>query len=173
MRLKTRAVAAKNSPVSNQINNPMRAFSFFPLATLALAISAGSASAQSYSINWYKIAGGGGTSSNGQFTVTGTIGQHDAGEPMSGGNFTLTGGFWSLFSVVSTPGSPVVRIFLTSSNTAVVAWPVSATGFTLQQNSVLSYSGWNGSGSPIVVGSENQVVISPPTGRQFFRLVHP
>jgi hypothetical protein len=28
--------------------------------------------AQSYSIAWYKIAGGGGTSSNGQFSVRGT-----------------------------------------------------------------------------------------------------
>ena len=151
----------------------MKAFSFSLLVAGALALAARSASAQSYSIDWYKIAGGGGTSSNGQFTVTGTIGQHDAGGPMVGGNFSLTGGFWSLLSVVQAAGSPTIRIFLTSSNTAVVAWPVSATGFTLQQNSVLSYSGWNNSGAPIVVGSENQVVIAPPTGRQFFRLVHP
>jgi len=151
----------------------MRAFTFSLLAAGTLALSVGSASAQSYSIDWYKIAGGGGTSSNGQFTVTGTIGQHDAGGPMVGGNFSLTGGFWSLLSVVQAAGSPTMRIFLTSSNTAVVAWPVSATGFTLQQNSVLSYSGWNNSAASIVVGSENQVVIAPPTGRQFFRLMHP
>jgi hypothetical protein len=151
----------------------MKALSFFLLTGLALALSASTVSAQTYSIGWYKIAGGGGTSSNGQFTVSGTIGQHDAGGPMVGGNFSLTGGFWSLLSVVQTPGSPTIRIFLTTTNTAVVAWQVSATGFTLQQNDNLGPSGWAGAGSPITVGSENQVVIAPPVGREFYRLVHP
>src|SRR5215469_9329583 len=104
------------------------------LTGAALALSASSVRAQSYSIDWYKISGGGGTSSNGQYTVSGTIGQHDAGGPMTGGNYSLTGGFWSLLSVVQTLGSPTLRIFLTSSNTAVVAWPAPSTGFTLQMS---------------------------------------
>ena len=33
------------------------------------------ATAQSYSIDWYKIAGGGGTSTGGTYQVSGTIGQ--------------------------------------------------------------------------------------------------
>ena len=38
--------------------------------------------AQSYSIDWYKISGGGGTSTGGVYSVSGTIGQPDAsGEP--------------------------------------------------------------------------------------------
>ncbi len=151
----------------------MKSLSFSLLAALALTLSASSVSAQSYSIDWYKIAGGGGTSSNGQFSVSGTIGQHDAGGPMVGGNFSLTGGFWSLLSVVQTVGSPTIRIFMTSTNTAVVAWPASATGFTLQQDSSLSPSGWTTAGSPITVGSEFQVIIAPPVGREFYRLVHP
>jgi hypothetical protein len=60
--------------------------------------------AQTYSIDWYKIAGGGGTSSSGQYSVSGTIGQPDAGGAMTGGGYSLTGGFWSLISVVQTPG---------------------------------------------------------------------
>jgi hypothetical protein len=151
----------------------MKTLSISFLAAMALALSAGSVSAQNYSIDWYKIAGGGGTSSNGQFTLSGTIGQHDAGGPMVGGNFSLTGGFWSLLSVVQSVGSPTLRIFLTSTNTAVVAWPSSASGFTLQQNSVLGSAGWTGAGSPITVGSEFQVIISPPVGREFYRLTHP
>ncbi|HUC85210.1 MAG TPA: hypothetical protein VL970_08465, partial [Candidatus Acidoferrales bacterium] len=59
--------------------------------------------AQSYSIDWFKIAGGGGTSSNGQFSVSGTIGQPDAGGPLTGGSFSLAGGFWALYAV-QTPG---------------------------------------------------------------------
>ena len=35
--------------------------------------------AQAYSIDWYKIAGGGGTSTDGTYPVSGTIGQPDAG----------------------------------------------------------------------------------------------
>ena len=52
--------------------------------------------AQSYSIDWYKVAGGGGTSTGGTYSVSGTIGQHDAGGPMTGGSYSLTGGFWAL-----------------------------------------------------------------------------
>ena len=41
---------------------------------------------QSYSVDWYKVAGGGGTSTGGTYTVNGTIGQPDASGAMSGGN---------------------------------------------------------------------------------------
>ena len=66
--------------------------------------------AQQYSIDWYKVAGGGGTSTGGTYSVSGTIGQHDAGGPMTGGNYSLTGGFWALISVVQTPGAPTLYI---------------------------------------------------------------
>jgi hypothetical protein len=151
----------------------MKAIVISLLGGVALAISTNSVWAQSYSIDWYKISGGGGTSSNGQFSVSGTIGQHDAGGPMTGGNYSLMGGFWSLLSVVQTVGSPTLRIFLTTSNTAVVAWPAPSTGFNLQKNTDLNTTNWVAAGAPAVVGSENQVVVTPPTGRQFFRLKTP
>ena len=50
-----------------------------------------------YQIDWYTIDGGGGTSTGGPYTLTGTIGQADAGWS-SGGNYELLGGFW--------PGGP-------------------------------------------------------------------
>ena len=62
--------------------------------------------AQTYSIDWYKIAGGGGTSTNSQYAVSGTIGQPDASLEMSGGQYSVTGGFRSLISVVQTEGLP-------------------------------------------------------------------
>ena len=61
--------------------------------------------AQSYTIDWYKIAGGGGTSMGGVYAGSGTIGQPDAGH-LSGGNYSINGGFWGIISVVQTPGSP-------------------------------------------------------------------
>jgi len=46
-----------------------------------------------YSISWYTIDSGGGTSSGGQYSLTGTIGQPDAGYHYEG-PCELLGGFW-------------------------------------------------------------------------------
>ena len=45
-----------------------------------------------YEISWYTIDGGAGTSTGGQYTLTGTIGQPDTGWS-SGGRYELFGGF--------------------------------------------------------------------------------
>ncbi|QKK06980.1 MAG: hypothetical protein HND58_01580 [Planctomycetota bacterium] len=60
--------------------------------SVAIAESAG---AQMFSIPWHTIDNGGGSSVGGSFVLTGTIGQHDAHPSMTGGGFTLTGGFWA------------------------------------------------------------------------------
>jgi hypothetical protein len=130
--------------------------------------------AQSYSIDWFTIDGGGGTSTGGVYSVSGTIGQPDAGH-MSGGNFTLDGGFWGIIAAVQTPGSPLLRVVLTGTNTVVVAWPTPSAGFALQQNlSVNNAGGWSNVTNAVnVVGSENQVIVAPPVGNRFFRLKYP
>src|ERR1035438_4556721 len=97
--------------------NPMK--NFVPITT-ALLLLAFSAHAQPYSIDWYKIAGGGGTSTGAVYQVTGTIGQHDAGGPMTGGNFSLTGGFWALYAV-QTPVAPLLTITYEIGR-AIVSW---------------------------------------------------
>ena len=105
-----------------------------------------SAFGQSYSIDWYKIAGGGGTSTGATYQVTGTIGQPDAGGAMTGGNYSLTGGFWSLIAVAQTPGAPTLTI-TQSGNTVKVFWPYPSAGWTLQQNSDLTTpANWSPSG---------------------------
>ena len=63
------------------------------LLIISLLLITAAVHAQQYSIDWYKTSGGGGTSTNGQYSVTGTIGQPDAGGAMSGGSYSLTGGF--------------------------------------------------------------------------------
>lgn len=64
------------------------------LACLAALAVIPAASAQ-YDLSWYTIDGGGAMfSTGGSFSLGGTIGQPDAGV-MSGGSFTLTGGFWA------------------------------------------------------------------------------
>ena len=47
-----------------------------------------------YEISWYTIDGGGAQNLiGGSYTLSGTIGQPDAGS-QSGGSYTLNGGFW-------------------------------------------------------------------------------
>ena len=61
------------------------------------------AQSQGYSLGWYRIAGGGGTSTGGTYQITGSIGQPDASGAMTGGAYSLTGGFWSLLAVPQGP----------------------------------------------------------------------
>ena len=126
--------------------------------------------AQTYSIDWYKIAGGGGTSTGGTYTVNGTIGQHDAGGPMTGGSYSLTGGFWSLISVVQTAGVPNLIIVPNGPNSVKILWPNTGS-YTLQQNSNLAGGTWTTSGYSITTSNgTNSITITPPTGNLFFRL---
>ena len=130
--------------------------------------------AQNYSIDWFTIDGGGGTSTGGVFSISGTIGQPDAGR-MSGGNFTVEGGFWSIIAAVQTPGAPLLKVFRTTTNTVVISWPAPSTGFSLQQNPVVNNgASWIGvTNVPVVVGSDNRVIISSPAGNKFYRLKSP
>jgi hypothetical protein len=124
---------------------------------------------QNYSIDWYKVAGGGGTSTGGTYQVSGTIGQPDASGAMSGGNYSMTGGFWSLISVVQTVGAPTLTITHVG-NSVKVSWPYPSTGWTLQQNSDLTTANWSTSGGISNDGTSNFITITPPTGKFFFRL---
>jgi hypothetical protein len=125
--------------------------------------------AQQYSIDWYKVAGGGGTSTGGVYAVSGTIGQPDASTPLSGGNYSVTGGYWSLINVVQTPGAPTLTITYVG-NQAVISWPPSFTGFTLQTNTTLASGTWGNYLGNVV---NNSITNSPPKGNLFFRLTHP
>ena len=58
-------------------------------------LGANSVEAQSFSIDWFTIDGGGGVSSAGGFELVGTIGQPDTGPTMTGGGFAISGGFWA------------------------------------------------------------------------------
>lgn len=62
---------------------------------IGVAILAASASAGTFELTWFSIDGGGGSSVGGSFALSGTIGQSDAGAPMTGGDFSLTGGYWA------------------------------------------------------------------------------
>jgi len=132
--------------------------------------------AQNYSINWHTIAGGGGTSTGtvgtNTYSLSGTIGQ-PATATMSGGNYSLTGGFWSLIAAVQTPGSPILSI-TRSGTQAVVSWNAPATGFVLEQSSNLKTASWTTSPATLSTnGPVISVTVTATGGYQFFRLHSP
>ncbi len=141
---------------------------------LSVIVSATSLLAQSYSIDWYTIDGGGGTSTGGVYSVTGTIGQPDAGT-MSGGNYTLQGGFWGVVAAVQTPGAPFLTVFRTTTNTVAVSWPSPSTDWTLQQNtnSVSSVNWSNVTSGILDNGTTKTLIANPPAGNRFYRLFKP
>lgn len=145
------------------------------LLTLGLlgSITTSRAHAQSYVIDWFTFDGGGGQSTGGGYTLRGTIGQPDAGA-MSGGPFTLVGGFWGVTVVTEEPPAPRLSIVLADPNTVIIAWPAPSTGFVLQQSSTLQAAGWGEVAAvPQVIGGQKQVVVSPPVGTVFYRLRKP
>ncbi|MCE7972923.1 MAG: hypothetical protein DYG92_01170 [Leptolyngbya sp. PLA1] len=70
-----------------------------------LTFAAASPALAQPTIDWYTIDGGGGTSTGGTYSLSGTIGQPDAGV-MTGGTYTLSGGFWVGAATPAPPCDP-------------------------------------------------------------------
>ncbi len=139
----------------------------FVMAMMAVAVCG-----QNYTVDWLTIDGGGGTSTGGVYSVTGTIGQPDAGR-MSGGNYSVDGGFWGIIAVVQMPGAPTLSISLTTTNTATVSWLYPSKGFSLEQNEVLGSTNWVSvaTNGVVHVGERLQLTVQPSSGNRFYRLV--
>ena len=129
--------------------------------------------AADYALDWSTIDGGGGTSTGGVYSVSGTIGQPDAGA-MSGGTFTLIGGFWGSVAAVQTPSAPYLWAALTPTNTALIWWALSPTSWRLQATTNLVSTGsfWTDC-SYQTNGATCYRLESPPSGRRFYRLQWP
>lgn len=158
--------------MANKIITMKTKLIFLGILPLVLCLRA---SAQDYRIDWFRVAGGGGISSGGGYTLEGTIGQHDAGT-LSGGGYTLRGGFWGVVGAVQTPGAPSLSVTRTSTNTVVVYWPLPADGWKLHATTslVTGGGGWTEIPPPYVTnGSNLQFTELAPTGNKFFRLHKP
>ena len=127
-----------------------------------------STSAQPFSIDWSTIDGGGGGSSAGAYSLTGTIGQPDAGATMANAPYAVQGGFWSVLGT-----RPALSIWIEGNN-VVVVWPVTASDCHLQQTDNLGVPIWSDvSQQPSVVGGEFQVTLPQPVLEQYYRLIKP
>jgi hypothetical protein len=138
------------------------------IGSCLLAGLAFSASAQNYSIDWSTIDGGGGTSTGGVYSVSGTIGQPDAGT-MSGGPFMLTGGFWALPVAVQTSNAPALLIVAGAPGFATLSWTPATPGFVLQVSETLNPPAWTNAPS----GANNPVSLPATLPARFYRLSQP
>jgi hypothetical protein len=131
--------------------------------------------AQPYAIDWYTIDGGGGESAGGDYTLTGTAGQPDTGV-LSGGDYAIDGGFWSLITAVQTTEAPLVEIALASGNPGnfEISWPVGGVaGFVLEEAiSLTPPIDWQTVVIiPVVEGGKNVVTLPVLPGDRFYRLI--
>jgi hypothetical protein len=144
------------------------------LGPLLLVLSAFSfqlsAFAQSYAIDWHTIDGGGGTSTGGVYSLSGTIGQPDAGPTMTNGQYSVTGGFWALPTMIQTPGAPTLTIAPATPGNATISWtPDTGTNWVLQQSVELSPAVWTNSPS----GFTNPIVVPATLPMKYYRLIKP
>src|SRR5881296_1933291 len=130
-------------------------------ALVLIPVLAPAQSGGNFSLSWSTIDGGGGTSSGGKYQLSGTIGQPDAGV-LSGGNFKLEGGFWSGVTVQQTSGAPTLKIKLIGGGLAVLSWPVSVTGFVLEETATVAQpNSWSATPQSIVDTATDHTVTVP------------
>jgi len=142
------------------------------VACCCLMLFSPGARAQSaqFSIDWYKISGGGGGSTGGVYSLSGTIGQPDAGA-MSGGNYSLAGGFWSIITAAA-GGPPFLAISAGNGPVLIISWPASLSGYQLQSTpSVLPVAWTNVPQSPTLSNGRYTVSILATNSAAYFRLV--
>ncbi len=144
---------------------PIRLLAALLVAALALPLSA---LAQSYAIPWHTIDGGGGTSTGGVFRLSGTLGQPAAGPTMTGGNYSLTGGFWALPLAIQTPDAPTLTIVPAAPGFATIAWtPATGTTWVLQFTPTLEPPAWTDAPS----GATHPVTVPATVPAGFYRLI--
>mgnify|MGYP001558311490 CR=1 FL=1 len=139
---------------------------------IAMLVIAGTAAAQGgFDLSWYSVDGGGGTfSTGGSYSLGGTNGQYDAGS-LSGGSYTLLGGFWGA-ATVTTPGygsSPVagstINVGTTTTSTAITTTTtisetgtaaLNVTGMTITGTNSADFSITSATSFTIAEGGANQ-----------------
>ena len=146
---------------------------FLRVLLVAAALTSPSLLAQQYAIDWFTIDGGGGTSTGGVYSLSGTIGQPDAGR-MTGASYALDGGFWGFVGTIQTPGAPLLNVERIGTSVRVF-WPVPATGFVLDQAAALATTPaatvWGQVPFPYSTNATHiSITVPAPMGTKFYRL---
>ncbi len=133
------------------------------LVTVLVAWSAPDSSSRS-------IASGGGTSSGGSFTISGTIGQADAGLA-AGGAFAVEGGFWGGAYAVQSVAAPFLSITGVGANFLFI-WSDANGSFVLESaNSLTAPVTWTFvPNAPVDSNGQRSVTLPGTSGVRFYRL---
>jgi hypothetical protein len=123
--------------------------------------------AQSYSITWYSIDGGGGVSTGGSYTLVGTVGQPDAGTA-TGGAYSMQGGFWPGVILAGQGELPTLYIER-SGQLVVITWNPNAIGFVLESTLDLTHQVW----SLVPPDNPGIVNVQPNDASRYYRLRKP
>jgi hypothetical protein len=135
---------------------------------LALVLLLPSALLAQPRVDWFTV-GGGGTSSGGRYSVSGTVGQPEAGATSTNGQFSVTGGFWPLPIAIRPPGSPTLSIIAAAHGYAQISWTPHSVAYVLQESLSLTPTNWVNAPS----GTTNPVTVPLASPLKFYRLFGP
>jgi len=124
------------------------------------------------SINWSTVSGGGGASGSGGILLNGSFGVF-AGGPASSATVQQYPGFWSGVSAPLFSALPFLKIELSDGSKVQLSWPVTATGFNLQQATVLTPPDWQDYNGRPTQGNGLNIVAEEAVGTKFYRLTKP
>lgn len=122
-----------------------------------------------FSMDWHTIDGGGGTSTGAVYSVTGTIGQPDAGPVMTNGQYSVIGGFWALPALVQTTNAPTLYITNAGPGWATIWWNPPTPGYTLLVSPAVAPTTWTNAPS----GTNNPALVPTTLPARFYRLHKP
>lgn len=128
------------------------------------------AQTEDFAIDWHSLDSGGGTSADDFYSVSGTIGQPDAGE-LNEEVYAILGGFWAAALEVEPPVVPTLSITRVGSN-LVISWSAAATGYALEENhDLFQPNGWRPVSQPVVVvNGQNTVTVPVSDQPVYYRL---
>jgi hypothetical protein len=118
-----------------------------------------------YRMDWQTVAAGGGQSSGGNFSLSGTIGQPDAGFS-AGGAYVQQSGFWSDAQNAVGPTLHIER----SGSDWNLSWPATFQGFRLETTTQITSQSWTDLGIGISSGTNRSVAVPVTESTRFFRL---
>lgn len=135
------------------------------LLRLFQLLSSSSLTAGPYALDWCTTDAGGGTSSGGDYALSGTIGQTDTAV-ISGDRYRVEGGFWPGLILPATAELPTLVLQIRD-NQLWVSWSPATAGFILEQTGDLSAQTW------ITAPAGNPAICPMAASAQFYRLRKP
>lgn len=145
------------------------------LVALVSALALGPARAQGFTLDSQSVTAAPQPSAAGLFSLLGNLRQIDPEQTLSGGGFSLQGGFTPVPAPHSEAVSPEIVAIMASGRVEVRWSAAGAEGFALEQSAELGPSAtWTRvSAVPTVVDGENVLAMEATGDTRFFRLRRP